>query len=486
MEHSGIDGQHYGIDFIMNWESVLAAADGNVEIAGWFNSSCHDEQQPGCGTTSAAGFGLHVRINHGPTDHPYRTYYGHLSVARTGVATYSQGQWLGTSGDSGYSTAPHLHFEIRHAGTAQANAVNPDNEGGSTLWTSGEWAGNSPTTPAGRRKFVTLGTYGSEIIVDDTSDNTNGFTASCTTSPNCSGWNRVTTAGYSSDMYWVNDNNATATYWAEWRPSLPQAANYRVLAYIPCTYAESWQAPYSISDGNNVTSVIVDQLTLCNQWIELGVAFLPAGTSSYLRITNATQETPATRKVGVDAVKFVRVNIGGFETENYRKAVDRGGHSWDLSTSVSGYSGSGYMIALPNSGTATDVSIESNSPDMKFNLVFPTAGRYYVWIRGRGNSNTDDSVHAGVENLVISTSYQMSCAEWQQAIWAWCKNRMNSSSAYIDINPPGFYTFNLYMRDDGFRADKILLTADGSYNPVTTPTTEEEYIFPGDDMSVEP
>lgn len=294
-----IDGTHYGIDFVMNWEPVLSAADGNVEISGWFNPSCHDELQPDCGTTSTAGFGLYMRINHGPTDHPYRTYYGHLSVVRTELSSISQGQWLGTSGDSGYSTAPHLHFEIRHGGTAQANAVNPDTEAGISLWVSGEWSGNNPANSKARKRFVTLGTYGSEIVIDDTPDNTAGFTASCSTSPNCSGWNRVTPAGYNGDMYWANDNDGTANYWAEWRPSLPQAANYRVLAYVPCTYAESWQAPYSISDGSYVTTVIVDQLTLCNRWIELGVVALPAGTNSYVRITNATQETLGVRKVGV-------------------------------------------------------------------------------------------------------------------------------------------------------------------------------------------
>jgi murein DD-endopeptidase MepM/ murein hydrolase activator NlpD len=169
-------GVHYGIDFLLRWTSVLAAADGSVEFASWFNSGCHDEDQPGCADISQSGFGLYVRINHGPADHPYRTIYGHLSVARTAMGTVRKGEWIGTSGDSGYSSTPHLHFEVRHNGLAQTNAVNPDNEGGVSLWNDGEWSGTIPATPVPAWRFPTLSAYGGETVIDDTPDNTGGFT----------------------------------------------------------------------------------------------------------------------------------------------------------------------------------------------------------------------------------------------------------------------------------------------------------------------
>lgn len=54
-------------------------------------------------------------------DHPdeYQTMYGHLSriLVSTG-ATVAPGQVIGLSGNSGRSTAPHLHFEIRQRGVS--------------------------------------------------------------------------------------------------------------------------------------------------------------------------------------------------------------------------------------------------------------------------------------------------------------------------------------------------------------------------------
>jgi len=54
-------------------------------------------------------------------DHPdeYQTMYGHLSriVVATGAAV-AQGEVIGLSGNSGRSSAPHLHFEVRQKGVS--------------------------------------------------------------------------------------------------------------------------------------------------------------------------------------------------------------------------------------------------------------------------------------------------------------------------------------------------------------------------------
>lgn len=72
----------------------------------------------GGGTVTAAGFdpdyGLFVLLRH-PSG--YETMYGHASrlLAAEGEEVQA-GQVIGLSGNSGRSTAPHLHFEIRHEG----------------------------------------------------------------------------------------------------------------------------------------------------------------------------------------------------------------------------------------------------------------------------------------------------------------------------------------------------------------------------------
>jgi murein DD-endopeptidase MepM/ murein hydrolase activator NlpD len=54
-------------------------------------------------------------------EHPeeYQTMYGHLSrILVTSESTVAPGQVIGLSGNSGRSTAPHLHFEIRQRGVS--------------------------------------------------------------------------------------------------------------------------------------------------------------------------------------------------------------------------------------------------------------------------------------------------------------------------------------------------------------------------------
>lgn len=64
--------------------------------------------------TSNVGYGIYVLIDHGDG---YSSMYAHMSVRYVSTGdSVAKGQMIGRVGDTGNSTAAHLHFEIRYNG----------------------------------------------------------------------------------------------------------------------------------------------------------------------------------------------------------------------------------------------------------------------------------------------------------------------------------------------------------------------------------
>ena len=97
--HSGHIALDFGVPVGTNVKTTLA---GKVTYAGWNNE----------------GYGNLVVVENGA----YKTYYAHLSNIPVKVGqTVNEGDIIGLSGNTGNSTGPHLHYEIRKNGVA----VNP-------------------------------------------------------------------------------------------------------------------------------------------------------------------------------------------------------------------------------------------------------------------------------------------------------------------------------------------------------------------------
>ena len=94
-------GYNGGIDWGMpTGTAIYAAAPGKIVKAG----------------PDASGYGEHVRIDHGGG---YMTIYAHLEMAVVSAGQEVQaGQMIARSDNTGNSTGPHLHFELRQNGQA--------------------------------------------------------------------------------------------------------------------------------------------------------------------------------------------------------------------------------------------------------------------------------------------------------------------------------------------------------------------------------
>lgn len=85
---------HPGLDIAAEYgEPIYATASGRVTHAGWYT-----------------GYGKYVEIEH---DFGYATAYGHMSTIAVNVGGYVvKGQMIGRVGSTGYSTGPHVHYEV--------------------------------------------------------------------------------------------------------------------------------------------------------------------------------------------------------------------------------------------------------------------------------------------------------------------------------------------------------------------------------------
>jgi murein DD-endopeptidase MepM/ murein hydrolase activator NlpD len=86
--------RHTGLDIADKTGTAIYAADaGTIEYAGW-----------------GTGYGNQIVINHGGGK---KTRYAHLSKFHVGVGDkVSKGETIGAMGSTGWSTGPHLHFEV--------------------------------------------------------------------------------------------------------------------------------------------------------------------------------------------------------------------------------------------------------------------------------------------------------------------------------------------------------------------------------------
>lgn len=90
--------RHSGVDIgAKSGTAIYAAENGKVERAGW-----------------TTGYGYNVVINHG---NGMKTLYGHASKLYVAAGdSVSRGQVIAAVGSTGWSTGPHLHFEVTISG----------------------------------------------------------------------------------------------------------------------------------------------------------------------------------------------------------------------------------------------------------------------------------------------------------------------------------------------------------------------------------
>lgn len=165
-----------------------------------------------------------------------------------------------------------------------------------------------------------------------------------------------------------------------------------------------------------------------------------------------------------------------FQAEAYNERLSRyhpyGYSYWSWSNSAadgtgsdgSTWTGTHFVKADPNNGAgfAGNENYQAYSPILTYRVAFPQSGTFYVCIRGMGGSASDDSIHAGIDDnndgvADAQTALDMT-GVWHVRSWQWTNRRSGGAYATVQVGGDPFHTFKLWMREDGMRIDKIILS----------------------------
>lgn len=148
------------------------------------------------------------------------------------------------------------------------------------------------------------------------------------------------------------------------------------------------------------------------------------------------------------------------EAENFYNRTQPGSKSWDSYTGTFNFSGETALRVIPNTGTKLSESQTNLSPRLDYKIYVPEGegGQYKIWIRGQGNTIYDDSIHVGVDGSIQVTSDRVKVNAGDGFNWSNTTMDNNDTGVALLNLTPGEHTLNIWMREDGFVLDKLLLT----------------------------
>ena len=177
-------------------------------------------------------------------------------------------------------------------------------------------------------------------------------------------------------------------------------------------------------------------------------------TSSVATVSAIATPTTAAPSATTDAIVI--------EVENFDSRTTTASHQW-VRTNKPGASKNSAMVTTPDTGALKRGL--SGSPRLSYQVSFPQAGNYRVWLRGYGDTLDDegksDSVHVGINGALAGAK----AIQNFPAKWSWSNQTREGSPASIQVPSAGEHRIDVWMREDGLILDQILLVKDTGFAP---------------------
>lgn len=175
--------------------------------------------------------------------------------------------------------------------------------------------------------------------------------------------------------------------------------------------------------------------------------------------TATDQATVTILPTGTDLLWQEQGGILVMEAESaQRRSAGAAGDTWQNATNVSGTLGAGHAVVLPNDGT--NVGDAATGALLEFDADFTTAGTYYLWLRMRAATDSDDSLHVGLETPISygGTGVSVGGGDTWDWVGSYALGRLQ-----LTIPQPGVHTLRVWQREDGVQLDRLLLVNDPDY-----------------------
>ncbi len=221
-------------------------------------------------------------------------------------------------------------------------------------------------------------------------------------------------------------------------------------------------APYDLRGGSVAAANPFDATRLSNDWHTITALVELTGGGS--KLANAVFSAVSGHYLQ-DSSSNHLVSI---EAENFDLSVARSGHEWRLISNGKA-SKSQALQAAPDTGMGCDAEYVEKSPRVDFAVNFKQKGVHYVWVRGYGPNSQGDSLHVGLDGRALSSSARIHGFDTS---WRWSNRTMDGARTTINIAKPGIHNVNVWMREDGFVIDKLVLTTNPNYVPSGTGPAE--------------
>jgi hypothetical protein len=170
-------------------------------------------------------------------------------------------------------------------------------------------------------------------------------------------------------------------------------------------------------------------------------------------------------------------NLVVIEAEDYDLVYNLANVGWVFANSLPGYVGTGYMDGTPNIGFSGGDSPATftNAPSLHYCINFPAAGRYFMWGRGStANDGGNNSYHFAIDQVSPNeftrrvgnriSNWGGDAANVNNFGWVNDVNGTGATSvAYIDIASSGLHMLSIYMREDGIKLDRFVMTTDSTF-----------------------